>query len=133
MRVLSRDPIGDVRCLNCSRALAQLVPAPDGTKLRLLPAANQSQVQVTVAGRRLLRCRHCGGRAFIELHEEASIEELAESIGRASPSAASAVASMRRHPDAASRSLPGASRLGTRGESLGAGHVRHDRRVGTRI
>lgn len=133
MPVLSRDPIGDVRCLNCSRALAQLVPAPDGTKLRLLPAANQSHVQVTVAGRRLLRCQHCGGRAFIELREETPIEELAESIGQAGPSASSAVASMRHRPDAASRSLPVPSRLGTRRESLGAGHARHDRRVGTRI
>jgi hypothetical protein len=59
--------IGDVTCLNCGRALAEVIRHGTSGELRLCPALNQSAVQVLVAGRRLLRCAHCGGRAFIEL------------------------------------------------------------------
>jgi DNA-directed RNA polymerase subunit RPC12/RpoP len=76
----AREPIGDVRCLNCSRSLAQLVPSADSVRLALQPAANQSRLQVIVAGRRLLRCQHCGGRALVELREETPVEELVESM-----------------------------------------------------
>lgn len=75
-----RNAIGDVHCLNCGRALAQLIHDPDG-QYRLVPTVNQSTVQVIVAGRRLLRCRRCGGRAFVELREETPVEELAASQG----------------------------------------------------
>jgi hypothetical protein len=69
-----QDLIGEVRCLNCSRSLAQLVRGPDGRKFTLLPAVNRSSVQVIVAGRRLLRCGCCGGRAFVEIREDTPVE-----------------------------------------------------------
>jgi len=42
--------------------------------MQLRPAPNQSGVQVIVAGRHLLRCGRCGGRAFVELLEEPAEE-----------------------------------------------------------
>jgi len=73
------NAIGDVHCLNCGRALAQVVRNPVDGGFQLLPTVNQSTLQVILAGRRLLRCRRCGGRAFVELLEETPIEELAPS------------------------------------------------------
>ena len=76
-----RNAIGDVHCLNCGRALAQVVRNPANDSYQLLPTVNQSTVQVIVAGRRLLRCRRCGGRAFVELREETPLEEFGPAIG----------------------------------------------------
>jgi DNA-directed RNA polymerase subunit RPC12/RpoP len=75
--VSDENAIGDVHCLNCGRALAQVVRNQTGG-YQLLPTIHQSTVQVIVAGRHLLRCRRCGGRAFVELREETPIEELVE-------------------------------------------------------
>jgi DNA-directed RNA polymerase subunit RPC12/RpoP len=78
----SQNAIGDVHCVNCGRTLAELVHRSDGG-FQLQPTINQSSVQVIVAGRRLLRCRHCGGRAFVELREETPIEEMASTQAEA--------------------------------------------------
>jgi hypothetical protein len=111
-----RTPIGDVHCLNCGRSLAEVVRKPEDGKLALRPAIHQSDVQVVVAGKRLLRCRHCGGRAFIEMREDTPIEEMTGSAAPAerqgSPSAAGAGA--------------GSSRLGWR---VGARERPHARRT----
>ncbi len=84
---LSTDqgPIGDVHCLNCGRTLAEVTRKPDDGTLHLRPTTNQSNVQVIVAGRRLLRCRHCGGRAFVELAEDAPIEQIGPERATARP------------------------------------------------
>jgi hypothetical protein len=58
--------VGDVRCLNCGRVLAAAMRQPETGRIRLRPAINQSNVQVIVAGRRMLRCARCRGRAFVE-------------------------------------------------------------------
>jgi len=58
--------VGDVRCLNCGRSLAKVVRDAETGKMSLSPAANQSAVHVVVAGRRMLRCARCRGRAFFE-------------------------------------------------------------------
>jgi hypothetical protein len=87
MAGLSTDqgPIGDVHCLNCGRALAEVVRDLDDGKLHLRPTSNQSNVQVMVAGRRLLRCLRCGGRAFVELSEDAPVEQIGPAREAAPP------------------------------------------------
>jgi hypothetical protein len=58
--------VGDVRCLNCGRSLATVIKDAETGKLALQPAANQTNVQVVVSGRRMLRCARCRGRALVE-------------------------------------------------------------------
>lgn len=60
-------PIAEVHCLNCGRLLAQAVRDGERQTIALQPAAHRASVEVVVAGRRRLRCAHCGGRAFVEL------------------------------------------------------------------
>jgi DNA-directed RNA polymerase subunit RPC12/RpoP len=96
----SQQAIGDVHCLNCGRTLAELVHNPDDG-YRLQPTVNQSTVQVVVAGRRLLRCRRCGGRAFVELREETPIEEVPSS-----PVEVAEEESVTRYPTKERRSAP---------------------------
>jgi hypothetical protein len=64
--------VGELHCLNCGRVLGDLVRDLDGGSLELLPAAHQSDVHVVVAGRRMLRCGYCQGRAFLEMLDEPS-------------------------------------------------------------
>jgi hypothetical protein len=71
---IDKYAIGEVHCLNCGRSLARVVEHPHGG-YRLLPTPNQSAVHVIVAGRRLLRCRRCGGRAFVELRDDTLVEQ----------------------------------------------------------
>jgi DNA-directed RNA polymerase subunit RPC12/RpoP len=85
---IDQGPIGDVHCLNCGRALAEVVRNQDDGKLYLRPTSNQSNVQVIVAGRRLLRCRRCGGRAFVEVHEDAPVEQIGPQRAAARPAPA---------------------------------------------
>lgn len=66
--------VGEVHCLNCGRSLAEVVRDGSSGKLQMQPAINQSRVQVLVAGRHLLRCAHCHGRAFVEFLEGPSEE-----------------------------------------------------------
>jgi len=108
-----KTPIGDVHCLNCGRALAELVRDPEDGKFGLRPAIHQSAVQVLIAGRRLLRCRHCGGRAFIEMREDTPVEEMA--VTRASLS---------HRPAVASASSTTSSRMGWRVGARDRGHAR---------
>ena len=58
---------GEVHCLNCGAVLAEVVRSAEQGTLALKPARYQSAVQVVVAGRRLLRCQRCNGRAIVEL------------------------------------------------------------------
>jgi hypothetical protein len=58
--------IGELRCLNCSRHLADVVDVVDG-RPRLEPPAGRSTTPVLVrqtAGG--LRCARCGGRPMLE-------------------------------------------------------------------
>ena len=66
--------VGEVHCLNCGRSLAEVVRDGSTGKLRMQPSLNQTHVQVLVAGRHLLRCARCRGRAFVEMLEEPSEE-----------------------------------------------------------
>jgi hypothetical protein len=69
--------VGDIRCLNCGRSLAEVIRDGETGKMSLRPAANQSKVQVVVAGRRMLRCARCHGRAFAEQLMEPGEEHFA--------------------------------------------------------
>jgi DNA-directed RNA polymerase subunit RPC12/RpoP len=71
---IDKYAIGEVHCLNCGRSLARVIEPPGGG-FRLLPTNNQSAVHVIVAGRRLLRCQRCGGRAFVELRDDTLVEQ----------------------------------------------------------
>jgi hypothetical protein len=64
------DLVGEVHCLNCGRMLAQVARETAQGTLELLPTPNESTVQVVVAGRRMLRCSRCSGRALVELWED---------------------------------------------------------------
>jgi hypothetical protein len=64
------DVVGEVHCLNCGRMLAQVAREVESGGLQLLPTSNESAVQVVIAGRRMLRCSRCGGRALVELWED---------------------------------------------------------------
>jgi DNA-directed RNA polymerase subunit RPC12/RpoP len=66
-KVLGPTTIAAVRCLNCGRVLAEVTQDDETGLFRLCPTHNQSPVQVIVGGRRLLTCKHCGGRAFVEM------------------------------------------------------------------
>ena len=56
----------ELRCLNCSRHLADVVRADDG-RARLRPPFGRGEAPILVVGtgRRLL-CKRCGGRVMAE-------------------------------------------------------------------
>lgn len=57
---------GKIHCMSCGRTLAEVaVDAAQGA-VALKPTRYQSAVRVIVAGRQMLRCKHCKGRAFVE-------------------------------------------------------------------
>jgi hypothetical protein len=58
--------VAEIHCLSCSRILADVVRDPGQRRVRLQPTHAQPGVQVVVAGKHLLRCRRCNGRAFVE-------------------------------------------------------------------
>lgn len=70
MRAARLDVVGEVHCLNCGRMLAQVAREMQDGGLQLLPASDESAVQVVIAGRRMLRCSRCSGRALVELWED---------------------------------------------------------------
>jgi hypothetical protein len=71
MNVAERiDVVGEVHCLNCGRMLAEVARETVNGALQLVAAPNESPVQVIVAGRRMLRCSRCSGRALVELWED---------------------------------------------------------------
>ena len=59
-------PRTDVCCPDCGVALAELVPEAGEVSLRVRPATLRPAVLVIAAGRRLLRCRRCQARAFVD-------------------------------------------------------------------
>jgi DNA-directed RNA polymerase subunit RPC12/RpoP len=63
------DLVGEVRCVNCGRVLAELVRDPVSSRLRLRRAPQQSELLVRVVAGRVLRCQRCQGRAFVEQSE----------------------------------------------------------------
>jgi hypothetical protein len=74
--------IGEVHCLNCGCVLAEVVRGEAEDTLNLRPARFQSAVQVVIAGRRLLRCQRCQGRALVELFDDPYEERQAEVRGK---------------------------------------------------
>lgn len=61
---------GEVRCLNCSAVLADVVRCDDDeNRFGLRPARFRSEVQVDINGPRSLRCRRCNGRALVEIFD----------------------------------------------------------------
>ena len=59
--------IAEIHCLNCSRVLAQAVRRTEGATAELRPADHRSVVEVTIAGPHSLRCKRCGGRAYVDI------------------------------------------------------------------
>lgn len=58
--------VGELRCLNCSRHLADVVDGGGG-RMALGPPAGQSAAPILVKrGPRGLHCGRCGGRALVE-------------------------------------------------------------------
>jgi len=62
--------VAEIHCLNCARVLAQAVRREERGALELRPADHRKDVQVIVAGPGRLRCRHCGGRAFVDVFRQ---------------------------------------------------------------
>ena len=61
-----RMMVGELRCLNCSRYLADVVDGGAGRRRLIPPAGRETApilVEVTPRG---LRCKRCGGRALLE-------------------------------------------------------------------
>jgi hypothetical protein len=83
-REMNTRLVGELHCMNCGRTLATV--ARDGLRgtLCLQPARYQTAVQVTVAGRQLLRCKHCQGRALLEPFADPDAE-LAGTLALAGP------------------------------------------------
>lgn len=92
MKSVIRDDtclVGEVRCLNCGRTLAEAVRNPLNGKLRLRPAPNQRAIQAHLVARRKLTCARCRGTAFLEPLIHAAIAAYADDPERASSAAAS--------------------------------------------
>jgi hypothetical protein len=58
--------VAEVHCLNCARILAQAVCHERDGAIEIQPAAHRNEVQVIADGPRRLRCRYCGGRAYVD-------------------------------------------------------------------
>ncbi|MHB8574272.1 MAG: hypothetical protein ACYDCQ_02975 [Dehalococcoidia bacterium] len=63
---------GDVTCLNCGRMLAAAVQRLHDGAIAIRPLASGEQPAVDICAGSRLRCRCCGGRAFVEFDEIAT-------------------------------------------------------------
>ncbi|HLG70878.1 MAG TPA: hypothetical protein VK009_10680 [Chloroflexota bacterium] len=70
--------VRDVRCMACARLLGRWVIVSE-TKQGMVPPRKGDPIMAARAGRSL-RCKHCGGRAYLEEPEpgDISIESLLE-------------------------------------------------------
>lgn len=58
--------IGELRCLNCSRHLADVVDGDRGLPRVTPPSGHPTAPILVVRTTRGLRCARCGGRALLE-------------------------------------------------------------------
>ncbi len=63
------DPglVAEIHCLNCARVLAQAVRRSHGAAVEIRPSDHGSIVEVEVVDSRSLRCRRCGGSAYVDV------------------------------------------------------------------
>ena len=80
--------VGELRCLNCSRHLADVVDGGRG-RLRLSPPAGHATAPILVEQTAYgLRCRRCGGRALVERVVAGEVQPAARgAAGRVTPAA----------------------------------------------
>lgn len=63
---------GDVRCVNCGRTLATAIRRRSDNATAIRPVRNTGAFEVDVVSERRLRCRRCGGMAYVEFDEIAT-------------------------------------------------------------
>lgn len=63
---------GDVQCLNCGRTLGKAVRRLSTRATTIRPARAGEEILVERGIGRGLRCKRCGGRAFIEFDDHST-------------------------------------------------------------
>jgi len=63
---------GDVQCLNCGRTLGKAVRKLSSGATTIRPVRAGEEIMVERGVGRGLRCKRCGGRAFIEFDERSA-------------------------------------------------------------
>ena len=63
---------GDVRCVNCGRTLATAIRRCRDNATAIRPVRASGAYEVEIVNERRLRCRRCGGMAYIEFDEIAT-------------------------------------------------------------
>ncbi len=63
---------GDVRCVNCGRTLATAIRRRRDNATAVRPVRASGAFDVEIVNERRLRCRRCGGMAYIEFDEIAT-------------------------------------------------------------